>query len=72
VQAYEEAKRQIDGALSGQIKVFPKPLRKIVKTLFLYHVSGIFLARRTFHLKRLMNCVMEWKDHDKGQQPTYR
>ncbi len=64
-QAYEEAKRQIDGALAGQIKVFRSRCEKIVKTLFLYHVANLSPDGLSF--EELMNCVMEWKDHDKGQ-----
>jgi len=64
-QAYEEAKRQIDGALSGQIKVFRSRCEKIVKTLFLYHVANLSPDGLSF--EDLMNCVMEWKDQEKGQ-----
>jgi len=64
-QAYEEAKRQIDGALSGPIKVYRSRCEKIVKTLFLYHVAN--LSPNGLSHEELMNCVMEWKDHDRDQ-----
>jgi hypothetical protein len=64
-QAYEEAKRQIDGALSGQIKVYRSRCEKIAKTLFLYHIANLSPDGLTF--EELMNSVMEWKDHDKDQ-----
>ncbi len=63
--AYEEGKRQIDGALAGQIKVFRSRCEKIVKTLFLYHVAN--LSPDGLTSEELMNCVMEWKDHDTKQ-----
>lgn len=62
--AYEEAIRQIDSATSGQIKVFRNRCEKIVKTLFLFHVAN--LAPDGLTSEEIMNCVMEWKDHDKG------
>jgi RNAse (barnase) inhibitor barstar len=69
-QAYEEAKRQIDNALTGQIKVYRSRCEKIVKTLFLYHVAN--LSQDGLSSEELMNCVMEWRDHDKGQTTDTR
>jgi len=64
-QAYETAKRQLDTVVKGPLKVHRSRCEKIVKTLFLYHVAD--LAPNGLGHEELMNSVMEWKDHDKGQ-----
>lgn len=64
-QAYEDACRQIDGALGGPLKAYRSRCEKIVKTLFLYHIANLSPDGLSF--EELMNAVMEWKDHDKGQ-----
>ena len=64
-RAYEDAKRQIDEALSGPLKAYRSRCEKIVKTLFLYHIANI--SPDGLSHDEVMNCVMEWKDHDKGQ-----
>lgn len=64
-RAYEDAKRQIDEALSGPLKAYRSRCEKIVKTLFLYYIANI--ATDGLSHDEVMNCVMEWKDHDKGQ-----
>ena len=69
-QAYEEAKRQIDSALSGPLKVFRSRCEKIVKTLFLYHIAN--LSPDGLSHEELMNSVMEWKDHDKERVADLR
>ncbi len=64
-RAYDEARRQIDGAVSGPLKAYRSRCEKIVKTLFLYHIAK--LSADGLGFEELMNAVMEWKDHDKGQ-----
>ena len=59
-QAYEEAKRQIDNALSGPLKAYRSRCEKIVKTLFLYKIAN--LSPNGLTHEELMNAVMEWKD----------
>ena len=65
-QAYETARNQLDTVVKGPLKVYRSRCEKIVKTLFLYHVAN--LAPNGLGHEELMNSVMEWKDHDKGQQ----
>jgi hypothetical protein len=69
-QAYETGKRQLDTAVKGPLKVHRSRCEKIVKTLFLYHVAN--LAPNGLGHEELMNSVMEWKDHDRGQQADLR
>jgi hypothetical protein len=64
-QSYETAKRQLDTVVRGPLKVYRSRCEKIIKTLFLYHVAN--LAPNGLGHEELMNSVMEWKDHDKGQ-----
>jgi len=64
-EAFEEAKRQIDNALSGPLKVYRSRCEKIVKTLFLYHIAN--LSPNGLTHEELMNAVMEWKDHEKDR-----
>ncbi|MDD5368131.1 MAG: hypothetical protein PHQ40_03520 [Anaerolineaceae bacterium] len=63
--AYDEARRQIDDAISGPLKAYRSRCEKIVKTLFLYHIAN--LSPDGLGFEELMNGVMEWKDHEKGQ-----
>jgi hypothetical protein len=63
--SYETAKRQLDTVVKGRLKVHRSRCEKIIKTLFLYHVAN--LAPNGLGHEDLMNSVMEWKDHDKGQ-----
>ena len=65
-QSYEAAKRQIDSVINGPLKVYRSRCEKMVKTLFLYQVADI--APNGLGHEELMNAVMEWKDHDKGQK----
>jgi len=65
-RSYEAAKRQLDTVVKGQLKVHRSRCEKIVKTLFLYYVAG--LAPNGLGHEDLMNCVMEWRDHDAEQQ----
>lgn len=64
-QAFEEARRQIDGAIAGPLKVYRSRCEKMVKTLFLYHVA--YVTDPGLTSEELMNAVMEWKDHTTGQ-----
>jgi hypothetical protein len=64
-RAYEDAKRQIDEAISGPLKAYRSRSEKIVKTLFLYHIAN--LSPDGLSHEEIMNCVMEWKDQDAGQ-----
>jgi hypothetical protein len=65
-QAYEHAVQQLDTMVQGPLKAYRSRCEKIIKTLFLYHVAG--LAPNGLSAQELMNLVMEWRDHDKGQQ----
>jgi hypothetical protein len=64
-QAYDTAKHQLDTAVKGPLKVYRGRCEKIVKTLFLYYIAN--LAPDGLGHEELMNGVLEWKDHDKGQ-----
>ncbi|NLG51767.1 MAG: hypothetical protein GX552_16815, partial [Chloroflexi bacterium] len=65
-RAYEQARHQIDAAPRGHLKVFGTRCDKIVRTLFLYHMAQLRPDGLT--AEELMNHVMEWKDHERGQQ----
>ncbi|NLX43886.1 MAG: hypothetical protein GXY79_10465, partial [Chloroflexi bacterium] len=65
-RAYEQARHQIDAATRGHLKVYGTRCDKIVRTLFLYHMAGLRPDGLT--AEELMNHVMEWKDHEQGQQ----
>ncbi|MBC8504218.1 MAG: hypothetical protein H8D34_05135, partial [Chloroflexi bacterium] len=65
-KAYENAKHQLDSVTKGKLKVYRSRSEKIIKTLFLYHVAN--MAPGGLSHEELMNSVMEWKDHDKGQK----
>jgi len=65
-KAYEAAKRQIDSVTRGEIKRYRSRCEKILKTLFLYSIAK--LRPDGLNDEELMNAVMEWKDHDGGQQ----
>lgn len=64
-KAYEAARHQLDMITRGQLKVYRSRCEKIIKTLFLYHI--VDTAPNGLDHEDLMNTVMEWKDHDKGQ-----
>lgn len=65
-RAYETARHQLDTVTKGPLKVYRARCEKIAKTLFLYHVAE--MAPNGLSFEELMNCVMEWKDHETGQQ----
>lgn len=65
-RAYESAKKAIGTATKGHLKVYRSRCEKILKTLFLYDVAQT--APQGLSVEQIMNCVMEWKDHDKGQE----
>lgn len=64
-RAFDMARQQINGATKGYLKVYRSRCEKIVKTLFLYHVAN--MAPNGLSVEELMNSVMEWRDHDAGQ-----
>ena len=64
-KAYKNAIHQLDSVTKGKLKVYRGRSEKIIKTLFLYHVAN--MAPGGLSHEDLMNSVMEWKDHDKGQ-----
>lgn len=64
--AYQTGKRQLDTEVKGPLKVYRGRCEKIIKTLFLYHVAH--MAPNGLSHEDLMNSVMEWKDHGKGQE----
>jgi len=65
-RAYESARKAIGQATKGHLKVYRPRCEKILKTLFLYDVAK--LAPNGLPVETIMNCVMEWKDHEKGQE----
>ena len=65
-KAYETARHQLDTITNGPLKVYRSRCEKIIKTLFLYHVADT--AANGLSHEDLMNGVMEWRDHDKGQE----
>jgi len=64
-KAYESAIQQLDTITKGPLKVYRERCEKIIKTLFLYHVADA--APNGLSHEELMNSVMEWRDHAKGQ-----
>jgi hypothetical protein len=64
-RAYDLARQQIDAATKGHLKGYRSRCEKIVKTLFLFHAAN--MAPNGLSAEELMNCVMEWRDHDAGQ-----
>ena len=65
-KAYEAGRRTIGQATKGWLKVYATRCEKILKTLFLYHVAK--MQPNGLSVEEIMNSVMEWKDHDKGQK----
>jgi hypothetical protein len=65
-KAYEAGRRIIGQANKGWLKVFASRCEKILKTLFLYYVAK--MQPNGLSVEEIMNSVMEWKDHDKGQK----
>jgi len=61
-RAYEAAKKRLGMVPKGEIKRWLARCEKILKTLFLYHVAGMSTDGLT--PEEIMNCVMEWRDHD--------
>ncbi len=64
-KAYEAGRRIIGQATKGRLKVYAARCEKILKTLFLYHVAK--MQPNGLSVGEIMNSVMEWADHDKGQ-----
>jgi len=64
-KAYEAGRRAIGGATKGHLKIHRPRCEKILKTLFLYYVAK--MRPNGLSVEEIMNCVMEWKDHTKGQ-----
>jgi hypothetical protein len=69
-KAYEAARHQLDTIVRGPLKVYRSRCEKIIKTLFLYQVAN--MAPNGLGYEPLMNNVMEWKDHDKGQEADFQ
>ncbi len=65
-KAYEAGRRTIGQATKGRLKVYATRCEKILKTLFLYHVAK--MQPNGLSVEEIMNSVMEWSDHDKGQK----
>jgi hypothetical protein len=65
-KAYEQAKRQISSATRGYLKTYPARCEKITKTLFLEYIGKT--SDKGLSVEDVMNAVMEWKDHESGQQ----
>ena len=65
-KAYEAGRRIIGQATKGRLKVYASRCEKILKTLFLYHVAK--MQPNGLSVEEIMNSVMEWADHDKGQK----
>ena len=65
-KAYKAGLRVIGQATKGRLKVFRPRCEKILKTLFLYHIAK--MQPNGLSVEEVMNSVMEWADHDKGQR----
>jgi hypothetical protein len=65
-KAYLAGRRIIGQATKGWLKVYASRCEKILKTLFLYYIAKI--QPNGLSVEEIMNSVMEWKDHDKGQK----
>ncbi|HQU45837.1 MAG TPA: hypothetical protein PK867_23685, partial [Pirellulales bacterium] len=65
-KAYQAGRRIIGQATKGRLKVYASRCEKILKTLFLYHVAN--RQPGGLSVEDVMNSVMEWADHDKGQK----
>lgn len=65
-KAYQAGRRIIGQATKGRLKVYASRCEKILKTLFLYHIAKI--QPNGLSVEEIMNSVMEWADHDKGQK----
>lgn len=64
-KAYQAGRRIIGQATKGRLKVYASRCEKILKTLFLYHIAK--MRPNGLSVEEIMNSVMEWSDHDKGQ-----
>jgi hypothetical protein len=65
-KAYMAGRRIIGQANKGWLKFHASRCEKILKTLFLYHIAR--MQPNGLSVEDIMNSVMEWKDHDKGQK----
>jgi hypothetical protein len=65
-KAYQAGRRIIGQATKGWLKVYAPRCEKILKTLFLYNIAK--MQPNGLSVEEIMNSVMEWKDHDKGQK----
>lgn len=65
-RAYESARKTVGTATKGHLKVYRSRCEKVLKTLFLYDIAQT--APQGLAVEQIMNSVMEWKDHDKGQE----
>jgi hypothetical protein len=65
-KAYEAGRRIIGQATKGRLKVFAPRCEKILKTLFLYCIART--QPNGLSVEDIMNSVMEWTDHEKGQK----
>ena len=65
-KAYQAGRRIIGQATKGRLKVYHARCEKILKTLFLYYIAK--MQPNGLSVEEVMNSVMEWADHDKGQK----
>src|SRR5213078_4748068 len=65
-KAYLAGRRIIGQATKGWLKVYASRCEKILKTLFLYYIAK--MQPNGLSVEEIMNSVMEWADHDKGQK----
>jgi hypothetical protein len=65
-KAYQAGRRIIGQATKGRLKVYALRCEKILKTLFLFHIAN--MQPNGLSVEEIMNSVMEWADHDKGQK----
>ena len=65
-KAYQAGRRIIGQATKGRLRVYSSRCEKILKTLFLYHIAK--MQPNGLSVEEIMNSVMEWSDHDKGQK----
>ena len=62
----QAGRRIIGQATKGRLKVYASRCEKILKTLFLYYIAK--MQPNGLSVEEIMNSVMEWADHDKGQK----
>ncbi|HPZ07992.1 MAG TPA: hypothetical protein PL110_07755 [Candidatus Eremiobacteraeota bacterium] len=69
-KSFERAEKHINSATGGYLKLYNNRCIKILQSFFLYNVAEI--ASEGLISEDIMNCVMEWRDHEKLQKSDIR